>query len=131
MDRLHKAATEGRIASEELEHRVSAALKARTYSQLDETVADLPRPRRQQHLQPRTVPSWALSAVRSNPMLLVFAIPVVAVTAAMLLAATIVWSVLMIVVLILGGRPGVPRPPWTYARRYEGPRHRGPGGYWA
>ena len=43
VDRLHRAATEGRIASEELEHRVSIALKAKTYSELEATVADLPR----------------------------------------------------------------------------------------
>lgn len=134
VDRLHKAATEGRIVSEELEHRVSAALKARTYSELEATVADLPgpRPRGGQVQRHRPTGGWALSAVRANPMLLLFAIPVVAITAAMLLAATVVWSVLMIVVLILGGRPGVPRPPWMYARRPGvGSRHRGPGGYWA
>jgi hypothetical protein len=131
VERLHKAATEGRIASEELEHRVSAALRARTYDELEETVTDLPSSRRGREPVRHSSPHWALTMVRANPLLLLFAIPVLAVTAAMLLAATIVWSVLMIVVLILGGRPGVPRPPWMYARR-RGPRpRRGPGGYWA
>jgi hypothetical protein len=65
-------------------------------------------------------------------MLLLFAIPVLAVTAAMLLAATIVWAVLMVVIMMLGGRHGSPRPPWMYGRRhgYRQSR-RGPGGYWA
>jgi hypothetical protein len=41
-DRLRQAATEGRILAEELEERVSRALRARTYGELDELVADLP-----------------------------------------------------------------------------------------
>src|SRR5436190_1510855 len=45
VDRLNKAAIEGRIAAEELEQRVSAALKARTYGELDDTVSDLPGPK--------------------------------------------------------------------------------------
>ena len=40
VDRLHHATTEGRVASEELEHRVSVALKAKTYSELEAIVAD-------------------------------------------------------------------------------------------
>lgn len=132
IDRLRKAAAEGRIASEELEHRVSTALKAQTYDELEETVTDLPGPRRGREPARRSVPHWALTTVRENPILLLFAIPVLAVTAAMVLAVTIVWSALMIVVLILGGRPGVPRPPWVAARRHGlRPPRRGPGNYWA
>jgi hypothetical protein len=123
INQLHKAATEGRIAADELEQRVSAALKARTYSDLDATVADLPR---QLNQRPRRTPArrsaggWALSAVRANPMLILFALPVLAVTAAMLLAATIVWAVLMVVVMVLGGRPRTPRGPWMYNRQRRG-----------
>jgi hypothetical protein len=133
IERLHKAATEGRIAAEELEHRVSAALKARTYDELDSTVADLPigRPRREREPARRSAPQWALSTVAHNPMLLLFAIPVVAVTAAMVLAATIMWSVLMIVVLVLGGRSRVGPPPWIYARRQAVRQVRRRTGYWA
>ncbi len=134
--RLHKAATEGRIAAEELETRVSTALKARTYGELDATVADLPsqlgqHPRRQPAR--RSAGGWALSTVRANPVLLLFAIPVLAVTAAMLLAATILWAVLMVVVMIVGGRPRAPRGPWMYTRqrRPYGPPRRGPRSYWA
>lgn len=139
VSRLHKAATEGRIASEELEQRVSAALKARTYSELDATVADLPsqlgqRPSdRRGAARRRSARGWALSAVRANPWLLLFAIPVLAVTAAMLLAVTIVWAVLMVVVMVLGGRPRAPRGPWMYTRQRRacGPPPRGPRSYWA
>ena len=133
VDRLHKAATEGRIASHELEQRVSTALKAQTYRELEATVADIPGPPRRNRLaQQRSVPGWALSTVRANPMLLLFAIPVVAITAAMLLAATIVWSVMMLVIMILGGRGSVPRPPWVHAaRRGLRATSRGPGRHWA
>jgi DUF1707 SHOCT-like domain len=152
VDRLRKAATEGRIAAEELEHRVSQALKARTYDELDSTVSDLPRPGgRSVSPQGRSVGGWALTTVREHPALLLLAIPVLAVTVAMLLAATIVWMVVMIVFMVVGGRRHVPRGPWSYAwhgdyradrykrlaTRYDRrpgrrpDRRRGPGGYWA
>ena len=134
VERLRKAAAEGRIVSEELEHRVTAALKARTYDELDATVADLPGPRRRQpqHPQRRSVPLWALSTIRSNPVLLLFLIPVVIVTAVMVVAAALVWAVVMLVFLILGDRCAVPGSPWRYAQRHglRQPRRR-PGGYWA
>jgi hypothetical protein len=138
VSRLHKAATEGRIASEELEQRVSAALKARTYAELDATVIDLPGHGIQQpHREPRRRVSggWAVSAVRANPWLLLFAIPVLAVTAAMLMAIMIVWAVMMVVVMVLGGRPRSPRGPWMYTRQRRGaygpPRRGRPRSYWA
>jgi uncharacterized protein DUF1707 len=122
VSRLHKAATEGRIASEELEQRVAHALKAQTYGDLEKTVSDLPGPRPRSRRPParRTPTGWAVSAVRANPMLILFAIPVVAVTLAMMLAAAIIWMVLMVVVMVLGGGrrgPMGPRGPWMYTRR--------------
>ncbi|HEY3726378.1 MAG TPA: DUF1707 domain-containing protein [Solirubrobacteraceae bacterium] len=131
VDRLRKAATEGRIAAEELEQRVSTALKARTYDELYATVSDLPGASRSRRTPARRGGGWALTVVRDNPVLLVFLIPALAVTAAMLLAATIVWSVLVLVVLMLGGRPRMARGPWHYyGRRGLGPSRRGPGGHW-
>jgi hypothetical protein len=44
-ERLRVAATEGRIAPEELEDRLGTALSARTYSELNSVVADLPGPK--------------------------------------------------------------------------------------
>ena len=128
IDRLHRAATGGRIASEELEHRVNAALRARTYAELDATVADLPGPRAVSRRaagpdRHRRTGSWVLSVVRTHPILLLLAIPALAVTMAMLIAATVVWAVLMAVVLIIGGRHHGPPPPWAYrraVRRYRG-----------
>ncbi len=44
-ERLRKAASEGRLLAEELEHRLGHALKARTYGELDALVDDLPAER--------------------------------------------------------------------------------------
>jgi hypothetical protein len=41
-ERLRKAATEGRLTTEELDERLSAALRAKTYGELDPLLADLP-----------------------------------------------------------------------------------------
>ncbi|MGH2915687.1 MAG: DUF1707 SHOCT-like domain-containing protein [Solirubrobacteraceae bacterium] len=142
VERLRGAATEGRIAAEELEQRVLAALKARTYGELEATVSDLPGERgrndgrddRRRPARRRSAVGWAFAAVRANPLLLVFAIPVIAVTGAMLLAISIVWAVMMVAVLVLGGRPRPPmRGPWIYTRamRSCGPPRRGPRSYWA
>jgi hypothetical protein len=135
IERLHAAATEGRIAAEELEHRVSAALKARTYGELDATVADLPAPRARGRRAPaerRSAAGWALSTVRHNPVLLVLAIPLLAVTATMLLAVTILWAILMVVVLTLGGRSRMGASPLIYARRHAVRQVRRRGGrHWA
>ncbi len=133
VQRLHQACTEGRIGSDELEHRVSAALKGLTYDQLDATVADLPGAGRSRRTPARrSAPQYALTAVRANPWLLVFALPAVAVTAAMVVAATMMWMVLAIVVLIIGGRPPAPRGPWSHPRRPGlRPTRRGAGSYWA
>jgi small-conductance mechanosensitive channel len=127
---LHKAATEGRIASDELEQRVAAALKARTYAELEETVADLPRPRSRQTPVRHSTAGWVLSTVRANPILLVLAIPVLAVTAAVLLAATVLWTVMVLVVLMVGGRHRMGRGPWSAGRYGWGDPRGRPRGNW-
>jgi len=137
VNRLHKAATEGRIAPEELEQRVTTALTARTYAELDATVADLPRqPAKRARHDPRrpSTAGWALTIIKEYPLLLLLVVPALAVTAAMVLAATIMWAVLMVAVLVLGGgRRRPPRGPWMYTRyrRAYGPPGRRPRSYWA
>ena len=42
-EHLRKATAEGRLLAEELEDRLGAAFRARTYGELDALVADLPR----------------------------------------------------------------------------------------
>lgn len=41
-ERLRHAATEGRLLTEELEHRLATAFSAKTYAELDPLLADLP-----------------------------------------------------------------------------------------
>jgi hypothetical protein len=120
VDRLHRAATEGRIASEELEQRVSVALKAKTYSELEATVADLPRLRSQSRAgleRRRSVGGWAVSTVRTNPMLLLLMIPVLAVAMAVVVTITVLWAVLMLLAMMFGGRRHHRPPPWVHAVR--------------
>ena len=97
VERLHRAATEGRIASDEHEQRVTAALRARTYAELDATTADLPGPGRRRELAPRSrsrsAGGYALSAVRTHPALLILAIPIAATAFALMVAATVLWAV--------------------------------------
>jgi hypothetical protein len=127
VQRLHKAHTEGRLGDDELEQRVSAALKARTYDQLEATVADLPGPSGRSPARQRTPAGWALQTLRANPILIVLAIPVLAVTTAMLLAAMLVCAAVCMVFLVIGGRRAMYRGPWVYARRYYyGPPRRRP-----
>jgi hypothetical protein len=138
ISRLHQAATEGRIASEELEQRVSTALKARTYGELDATVADLPghglhSPRGDVRRR-RSPGGFAVSAVRANPWLLLFAIPALAVTAAMLITVMVVWTLVMVAATVLGGHRRPPRGPWMYTRQRRGygpPRRSSARSYWA
>jgi hypothetical protein len=133
VDRLHRAATEGRIASEELEHRVSIALKAKTYSELEATVTDLPGPRSRSGTgleRRRSVGGWAVSTVRTNPMLLVLVIPVLAVTMAVAVTITVLWGVLMLLVMMFGGRRHHRPPPWIHAARGGAGPLRVPFGPW-
>jgi hypothetical protein len=44
VDRLHAAASEGRLDPDELEERVTKALAARTQGELDQLTNDLPAP---------------------------------------------------------------------------------------
>lgn len=44
VDRLHRAATEGRLDADELEERLSAAYAAKTYAQLERLTADVTPP---------------------------------------------------------------------------------------
>jgi hypothetical protein len=127
VERLHTAATEGRLSSDELDERVHRALTALTYADLDGVLDDLPgaRPRRdrtparaqQRSPERRTVGAWAVDSVRANPLLLFVMIPVVATAGAMLLAAAVTWLTLIAVVMLLGGHRARAlrhrRGPWT------------------
>ena len=60
-EQLRTAATEGRIATDELDERLGAALAARTYAELEALVADLPGTRPARRLP--TVPSHPVARV--------------------------------------------------------------------
>lgn len=81
-ERLRNAAGEGRLLAEELEQRLGSALRARTYGELDEVVADLPAT--------RVAGQGSRSAVPfARPVLVVaIAIAAVAVIAAAVLVVT-------------------------------------------
>ena len=116
VDRLRKAAAEGRLTVHELEHRVARALRARTYSELDATVGDLPGTRVGES---RSASRRAVRTVQEHPALLLVAIPVAVVAVGTLLAITVVWSAIVLLVFLLGHRRHLHRGPWTYAARYR------------
>jgi hypothetical protein len=131
IDRLRSASTEGRLAVHEFEHRVTSALKARTYADLDATLADLPGNRVGDS---RSSGHRAVRTVRAHPALLLVAIPLALMAVATLVAITVLWSVLLLVVFLLGHRRHFHRGPRVYSpRRRFGPPHGlpGRGGHWS
>lgn len=106
-DRLRDAAGEGRLQSEELEERVDAALRARTYGELRRLVADLPRDGKEPWLRPRMrttgvarsvllaggLATAALVAVVLVALVVLLALAVAAVAAAWCAAVVILWLV--------------------------------------
>jgi Flp pilus assembly protein TadB len=106
-DRLRDAAGEGRLQSEELEERVDAALRARTYGELRRLVADLPRDGKEPWLRPRMrttgvarsvllaggLATAALVAVVLVALFVLLVLAVAAVAAAWCAAVVILWLV--------------------------------------
>jgi hypothetical protein len=77
VDRLRLATAEGRLRAEELEERLTTALAARTYGELDRVLADLPAalPERRRSRGRRPGPALAAAAtVTVGVVLTVFAI---------------------------------------------------------
>ncbi len=126
IDRLRKASAEGRLAVRELEHRVATALRARTFAELDATVSDLPG---SQLGERRSARRRAVRTVQAHPVLLLVAIPLALAAVATLVAITVLWSTLVLVVLLLGHRRHRCPGPWTYTPRHRfGPAHGAQGG---
>jgi len=94
-ERLRQATAEGRLRTDELEHRLGAALSASTYGELDALVADLPGPvvarRRQASVLP-WVPAMLALALAVPVALLILA--AVAFVLMGLFAAWAFWLVL-------------------------------------
>jgi hypothetical protein len=120
-DRLRQAAGEGRLLAEELEERLTRALRARTYGDLDPLVADLPRP-----AAPRRRLTPAIILLR-----LVAAIAALAVAALVIIVAVFLvtgflagWGLWLLAGWWFFGRHGRHRPTaiqWSRRRGY-GPR---------
>jgi hypothetical protein len=98
-ERLRQAAAEGRLLAEELEQRLAAALRARTYGELDAVVADLPVSRR--------APNPAVPLLRPA-VAITIAVATVAVLAAAALVITgllTAWGIWMLIAWwAFGGR---------------------------
>jgi Domain of unknown function (DUF1707) len=125
VDRLRDAAGEGRLEPHELEQRVDRALRARTYGDLSELLADLPGDGRAQlRTTRRRTNAVARSAVFAGGLLVAVtvAFAVVAVIALIALAAAATWLALALFWLVCCGsrRHLVHR---SARRRSVGPRH--------
>jgi hypothetical protein len=95
-ERLRNAATEGRIGFDELEERLTAALAARTYGELEAVVADLPRqqPARRRTLVPASpVARVAIVLAIVVPVMLAAIVAVTAFFSAWIIWAVIAWAV--------------------------------------
>jgi hypothetical protein len=95
IDRLRKAAAEGRLEPDELEERVEHALRARTYGELARLVSDLPQPsvaRRRPRSPVRPVATLALTTIALAAVAIVV-LAVVALTAAWWIGCILFWLV--------------------------------------
>jgi hypothetical protein len=117
-ERLRDAAGEGRLLAEELEHRLGAALSARTYGELDAVVADLPRDRAVSPARghrPVRLPPVALVALA---ILFPFALAAIAAAVIATVALVTAWAVVVVVAaLFLGPRGRALRGPWAMGCR--------------
>jgi Domain of unknown function (DUF1707) len=114
VSRLRDAAAEGRLDPEELEERVDAALRARTYGELSRLVADLPGDTAA--ARPRGLARTALIGAGVVAAATV-AVAVVAIVALLVVAAAAWWMVWVAVWLLCCGSRR--RASWAY-----GPRRR-------
>jgi hypothetical protein len=123
-ERLRQAAGEGRLLAHELEERLARALRARTYGELDATVADLPgglltRRSRSRELV-RAHPIAAVAIIASTAVVVAV---VVAVILAWFLMAWGLWLVIALVVMARrshGVQPGPPHSGRLGARPHAG-----------
>jgi Domain of unknown function (DUF1707) len=94
-ERLRRAAGEGRLEPEELEERVEAALRARTYGELGRLVSDLPGPSvalARPRPRARPMATFALTTVALAAVAIVVLVAV-ALTAAWWIGFVLFWLV--------------------------------------
>ena len=125
-DRLRQAAGEGRLEHEELEQRLDAALRARTYGELAPLVSDLPGPpvaRRGPRSPARPLAALTLTTVAAIVALAAVAIVVlvaVALTAAWWIGCVLFWLVCCRPRRRLASRPGPRHRPRVHRTRPAG-----------
>lgn len=105
-EQLRQAAVDGRIFAHELEERLARALRARTYGELDELVADLPRdskPSRRRSRAARVASSYPAVAVLAMVAMTLLMLVAAAVVMAGMFAFSGVWVVALLVVLARHG----------------------------
>lgn len=115
-EQLRDAAADGRLHAEELEHRLEAALTARTYGELNAVVSDLPRERQVRGavhgLRFRLRPVTIAGVLLLLPLALAAAVAAMVAVAALLTA----WALAVTLAgMILGPRFRARRPrliPW-------------------
>ncbi len=102
-ERLRQAAAEGRLLASELEERLSRALRAKTYGELDATVSDLPGA----HVTKR---SRSHELARSHPLTAVALVGAVTVAVVVVVAVMVAWFLmawglwLMIGLIVMASR---------------------------
>jgi Domain of unknown function (DUF1707) len=89
VDRLRRAAAEGRLEPHELEERLHAALRARTYGELNRLVVDLPAVR-----EPRRAGGALVVAAALRLAVLLAVVAVAVVVIAFTAAWWLVWALL-------------------------------------
>jgi hypothetical protein len=124
VERLRRAAAEGRLLTEELEHRVGAALSARTYGQLESLLQDLPGPRLLPRRRRRPARRWVLIAL-AVAIGLPLAIAAIALVAQLVIGAVAVWWLWVAAGWLLFGRRGRRYVPWSAWRGCTSWRGRG------
>jgi hypothetical protein len=102
-ERLRRAAVEGRLEPEELEERLHAALRARTYGDLERLVRDLPRlpvSWQRRRVQPRV----DLGGVAAIALRVAFALAVLAAVLTLVVVMAAWWMLWAIAWFALHGR---------------------------
>jgi hypothetical protein len=112
-ERLRGAAVEGRLEPDELEQRLDAALRARTYGELGRLTADLPSPRVAR--RPRAPVAARSALALAMPVALTMATVVAVVIAVAIVAAG--WMVWVLVWLLVWTCRG-----WSRHRHAAPPR---------
>jgi hypothetical protein len=117
VDRLREAAGEGRLEPAELEERVAAALRARTYGELDWLVADLPGNAVGHRHRPGGFSLRRATRIGAGALVaLTLALAVVAIVALLVFAVAAWWVFLIIAWMVVRG-PGGRRCAWHYRGR--------------